>query len=257
MAVGAPAVVIVNETLARRVFPGESPLGKQIVCSGNIAMGETGEACEVIGVARDIPYPALKSEPQNMMYLTFLQCPTGRGAMELIVRAAGDRTELAAQLRREAAAMDPQLPSIVVRTLAIDMDRALMRERLMALTSTIFGALAALLAAIGLYGVVAYSVGRRTQEIGVRMALGALPRRVLGLVLRETVSLAALGIACGLPLALAAMRLLDGLLYGVKAGDPVVLLASAGFLSTIAAIAGFVPALRAARINPVVALRDE
>ncbi len=257
MAVGAPLVVIVNETLAKTVFPGESPLGKQIVCSGNIAMGETGDACQVIGVARDIPYAALKSGPQNMMYLTFLQCPTGRAAMELVVRAAGDRTGLAAPLRREAAAMDPQLPSIVIRTLTTDMEAALTRERLMALISSIFGALAALLAAIGLYGVVAYSVGRRTQEIGVRMALGALPGRVLGRVLRETVSFAALGIACGLPIALAGTRLLTGLLYGVKPGDPAVLLASAGFLASIAAIAGFVPALRAARINPVAALRDE
>jgi ABC-type antimicrobial peptide transport system permease subunit len=114
-----------------------------------------------------------------------------------------------------------------------------------------------LLAAIGLYGVVAYSVGRRTQEIGVRMALGALPGRVLGRVLRESVSFAALGIACGLPVALAASRLLTGLLYGVRPGDPAVLVASAAFLASIAAIAGFVPALRAARIDPIAAPREE
>ena len=257
MAVGAPLVVIVNETLAKQVFPGESPLGKQIICSGNISMGEMGNSCEVIGVARDIPYPALKSEPTNMLYLTYLQCPTGRGAMELLVRAAGDRTDLAPQLLREAAAMDPQLPSIVVRTLATDIDAALTRERLMALISTVFGALAALLAAIGLYGVVAYSVGRRTQEIGVRMAMGAMPGRVVLLVLRETALLAALGIVCGLPVALAAMRLLTGFLYGVQPADPTVTIVSAGLLAAVAGIAGLVPALKAGRIDPLVALREE
>ena len=189
--------------------------------------------------------------------MTFLQAPTGRGEMELIVRAAGGRTDVPAQLRREVAAMDPYLPAFVVRTLATDVDAALVRERFMALISTVFGGLAALLAAIGLYGVVAYSVGRRTQEIGVRMALGALPGRVLRSVLSETLVLAGLGIVCGLPLAFAATRLLAGSLYGVKPGDPMVLVASAGLLIVTAAIAGYVPALRAARIDPVVALRDE
>jgi ABC-type antimicrobial peptide transport system permease subunit len=127
----------------------------------------------------------------------------------------------------------------------------------LALLSTVFGGLAALLAAIGLYGVIAYSVSRRGQEIGVRMALGALPRRVLRLVLGETLVLAGLGIAFGLPAALAATRLLAGFLYGVKPTDPVVLLASAGFLLLTAAIAGYIPARRAAHIDPVVALRDE
>jgi len=257
MTEGAPLVTIVNETLARRVFHGENPLGKRIVCTGRIAMGESGSPCEVIGVARDVPYSTLKDEPQNALYMTFLQAPTGRGEMELIVRAAGGRTDVPAQLRREVAAMDPYLPAFVVRTLGTDVDAALVRERFMALISTVFGGLASLLAAIGLYGVAAYSVGRRTQEIGVRMALGALPGQVLRSVLNETLVLAGLGIICGLPLAFAATRLLAGSLYGVKPGDPMVLVGSAGLLVVTAAIAGYVPALRAARIDPVVTLRNE
>jgi ABC-type antimicrobial peptide transport system permease subunit len=211
----------------------------------------------VIGVARDIPYSTLKDQPQNAIYMTFLQAPTGRGGMELIVRAADGRGDVPADLRREIAAIDPYLPSVVVRTLATDMEAALMRERLLALLSSIFGGLASLLAAIGLYGVIAYSVSRRAQEIGVRMALGALPRRVLRLILGETLALGGLGIACGLPAALAATRLLSGFLYGVKPADPTVLLSSAGFLVLTVAVAGYIPARRAAQIDPVVALRDE
>jgi ABC-type antimicrobial peptide transport system permease subunit len=220
-------------------------------------MGESGNPCEVVGVARDIPYSTLKDEPQNAIYMTFLQAPTGRGGMELIVRTADARRDVPSQLRREITAMDPYLPSVVVRTLATDMDAALMRERLLALLSTIFGGLAALLAAIGLYGVIGYSVSRRAQEIGVRMALGAMPGRVLALVLGETLALAGLGIACGWPATLAATRLLAGFLYGVKPSYPPVLLASAGFLILTAAIAGYIPARRAARIDPVVVLREE
>ena len=257
MAEGAALVAIINETLARQAFPGNSALGKRILCTGRISMGESGSPCEVVGVARDIPYSTLKDEPQNAIYMTFLQAPTGRGGMELIVRTADARRDVPAQLRREITAMDPYLPSVVVRTLATDMDAALMRECLLALLSTIFGGLAALLAAIGLYGVIGYSVSRRAQEIGVRMALGAMPGRVLGLVLGETLALAGLGIACGWPAALAATRLLAGFLYGVKPSDPAVLLASAGFLILTAAIAGYLPARRAARIDPVVVLREE
>ena len=257
MVEGAPLVAVVNQTLARKVFPGENPLGKTIVCSGRVSMGETGSPCEIIGVARDLPYATLKSEPESAVYMTFLQCPTGRGQMELIVRASGDGANVAAQMRREVAGIDPHLPAFVIRTLAMEIDAELMRERLLTLISLVFGALAAMLAAIGLYGVVAYSVGRRVQEIGVRMAMGAQPGRVLRQILGETLSLAAAGILFGVPVTLAATRLLSGFLYGVRPGDPPVLAASAGFLLSAAVLAGWIPAHRASRIDPVTALRDE
>jgi ABC-type antimicrobial peptide transport system permease subunit len=177
--------------------------------------------------------------------------------MELIVRTAAENANVPGELRREIGAMDPYLPAFVIRTLAVQMDAALMRERLLALISTVFGALAALLAAIGLYGVIAYSVSRRTREIGVRLALGARPHRVLRLVLRETFGLAVVGILCGLPVALAATRVLAGFLFGVKRDDPFVFTASIALLVSAAAIAGSIPARRAARVDPVDALRSE
>jgi predicted permease len=253
---GAPLVTIINETLARRVFPGQDPVGRRIVCTGRISMAEAGSPCEVIGVVRDVPYSRRMGEPENTMYMTFLESPTGRGQMELIVRTAG-AADIAAQLRHEVTAMDPYLPGFPIRTLATIVDAALVRERLLALISTVFAALASLLAAIGLYGVVAYSVSRRTQEIGVRMALGALPGRVQRLVLRESLTLVALGIVCGLPVASAAARSLSTFLHGVKPGDPIVLVSSVGLLAAAAAIAGYIPARRAARIDPVEALRQE
>jgi len=254
---GAPLVTIVNETLARSVFPDADPIGRRIVCSGRISMGEIGKPCEVIGVARDVPYAALKAEPQSALYMTFLQAPTGRGAMELIVRAAATGAGIPAELRRVVGAMDPYLPAFVVRTLATEVDAALVRERLLALIATVFGALAAILAAIGLYGVVAYSVSRRTQEIGIRLALGACPRRILRLVLGETFLLAALGVSFGLPVAWAATRLLTGFLYGVKREDPFVIAGSIALIAATAVVAGYIPARRAARTDPMDALRSE
>jgi len=257
MAEGSQLVALINETLARRVFPGENPLGKRIVCTGRISIGENGSLCEVIGVVRDVPYAAVKTGPENTMYMTFLEGPTGRGEMELMVRTPAGGADVVAGLRREIAAIDPNLPAFEIRTLATEMEEALLRERLLALLSTVFGALAALLAGIGIYGVVAYSVGRRTQEIGVRMALGALPAQVLRAVIGETLALVGLGIACGLPAALAAARLLKGFLYGVKPADPAVTAWTTAMVLALGIIAGSLPAIRAARIDPVAALRDE
>jgi predicted permease len=249
LASGAPYVAIVNGTLSRRVFRGESAIGKQIACAGR-------RMCEVIGVVRDVSYSTLKRGPESSLYMTFPQGPTGRGQMHLIVRFAGDPAAIAAQLRREIGAIDPQLPAFTIRTLATEVEAALIRERMLALLSSVFGALAVLLAGIGLYGVIAYSVGRRTQEIGVRMALGALPAEVRALVLRETLLLAGLGVVFGGLAAAAAVRAIAGFLYGATL-DAAMLGASAAFLVLIALLAGYIPARRASRIDPMTSLRHE
>jgi predicted permease len=247
---GAPFVTIVNETFARRAFPGQNPLGKRVLCSGT-------HECEVIGVVRDVPYSTFKRSPEPTLYTTFLQGPTGRGQMHLVVRFAGNPAAIAAQLRHEIAAMDPQLPAFVLRTLAEQVDAALIRERVLALLSTVFGALAIVLAGIGLYGVIAYSVGRRSHEIGVRMALGARPSEVRHLIVRESMALAGAGVAIGIPAALAATRLITSFLHGVNSADPVVLGGSAAFLLLVGVAAAWIPAARAAQINPVNSLRAE
>jgi predicted permease len=246
----ASYVAVINETLARRFFGAANPLGKRISCSGQ-------HECEVIGVVRDVPYSTLKRAPEATYYTTFLQGPTGRGQMYLVVRFAGDPGTIATQLRREIAAMDPMLPSFVLRTLAEQVDAALVRERLLALLSAVFGVVAIALAGIGLYGVIAYSVGRRTHEIGVRMALGARPGEVRGLVVRESLAMAAAGVAIGIPSALAATRLIAAFLHGTNPADPAVLGGAAAFLLLIGVGAAWFPAARAARINPVDSLRAE
>jgi predicted permease len=249
LAPSAGFVAVVNETLARRVFPGESPLGKGIVCNGR-------NTCEVIGVASDVPYSTLKRQPESTVYMTYLQSPTGRGQLDLQVRFTAEPSGVAAQLHRAIESFDPVNPVFAIRTLATEVDAALIRERLLALLSTVFGALAVVLAGIGLYGVIAYSVSRRTHEIGVRMALGAMPAEVRRVILRETLTLAGLGIVAGLPCALAATRLIAGFLYGANTADPIVLVGSTAFLLLVGLAAAWVPATRAARIDPMSSLRS-
>jgi len=246
----APFVAVINQNLARRVFPNENPIGKQILCNGRAL-------CEIIGVVEEIPYASLKSESGNAIYQTFLQAPTGRGQMVLHVRFAGDPERIIGEIRRQVAAIDPNLPAFVIQTLATEVDVTLVRERMLALLSATFGALALLLAGIGLYGVIAHSMARRTKELGIRMALGATQSEVRLLVFRETLHVAGIGILLGLPVALGAARLIASFLYSLTAADPAVLVVSVAFLFATGLIAGYVPARRASRVDPMVSLRYE
>jgi len=211
---------------------------------------------EIVGVVADAKYPNLKEAAPQTAYLPFSQYDSLR-QRTLCVRAAGNASALIAAIRREARSLDPQLPVFNVKTFAEQINESISRERLVALLSSFFGLFALLLACLGLYGVMAYAVARRTREIGIRMALGARPGAVLWLVLRETLLLIFIGIVIGLPVALAATRLTEGLLFGLTPNDPLTLALATLALIAIAALAGYLPARRAARVDPLVALRFE
>jgi predicted permease len=257
---GAPPpptrVGIINESMARRFFGSENPIGRRFGFArfGWCGPEQTGWI-EIIGVVKDVKYTSLRNEGRAMYYLPFSQTPTGRGQMTLVVRTAGDSTTVAAAVRREARLHDPQMPMFEVETLATQVAASLREERLVALLSSGFGLLALLLSCLGLYGILSYAVAQRTKEIGIRMALGAVRRDVLWLVLRDALRLVLLGAALGIPAALAAARLVASQLFGVSAADPVALGLATLLLLAVAAVAGYLPARRAVRVDPLVALR--
>jgi ABC-type antimicrobial peptide transport system permease subunit len=192
-----------------------------------------------------------------MFYLPYHQANTGRGQMTLVVRTAGDPTSAAAAVRREAQALDPAMPMFEVETLSTQIAASLQRERLLATLSSGFGLLALMLSCLGLYGVLSYAVARRTNEIGIRMALGADRRDVLWLVLRDAMRLVLIGAALGISVALAAARLVASQLFGISAADPGAIVVAMLVLLVVAAVAGYLPARRATRVDPLVALRFE
>ena len=249
---GAPAVAIVNETAAKRFWPGRSPLGQRLSLDG-----PEGDLVEVVGVARDVVYDSLSDPPRPFLYLSHWQHPDLLAESTLLVRAAGDPAPLARPLTAEIRAMDAALPVFEVRTLREIGRLRLAKERAVATLLGTSGALALLLAAMGLYGVIAYTVAMRTREIGVRMALGAAPRQVLGQLVGEGLRLALIGVAAGLVLALGAARLIAGMLYGVGPADAATFGGVALLLTAVAAAASWLPARRAARVDPVVTLRAE
>ncbi len=247
---GAPAVAVVNETLAARLWPGEDALGKRLSFDG-----PKGPFLEVVGVARDGKYRSLGDRSRPYFYRPLMQTYDPR--MTLVVRTSGEPAALAGSVREQLRALDPNLPVAEMRTLEEQFDTSLLPARIAAWTLGGFGLLALCLAAIGIYGVVSYSVAQRTREIGVRMALGAGRGDVLRLVMGEGLSVVGLGMAAGLLLAFAATRVLGGFLYGVGATDPVTFAGVPLLLGTIALAAGYLPARRATKVDPMVALRYE
>ncbi|HEX2490518.1 MAG TPA: FtsX-like permease family protein, partial [Blastocatellia bacterium] len=179
------------------------------------------------------------------------------GTLRLCVRVTGDAGALVAAIRNEVHILDPNLPVFDIKTFADHINESISRERLITLLSSFFGLIALLLAALGLYGVMANAVARRTREIVVRMALGAQARNVLWLVLRETLFLVAIGIAIGLTVALAATRLIKGFLFGLSANDPLTIALAVSLMLAVAALAAYLPARRATKVDPMMVLRLE
>jgi putative ABC transport system permease protein len=249
-------VVLVNEALARRAWPNGDAVGSRI------RLGGTADSVwrTVIGVARDVRSAGLTAEPRTELYLPHAQFPAfgaPQRNMVLVARGAGDPAALAAAVRREVRALDPTLPLSSVRTMDDVLGRWLAERRLSLIVLTALGVAALALAALGVYGVMAYSVAQRTQEIGVRMALGAEPRAVLAMVLRQGGGLALAGLAVGVVAALALTRLMATMLFETSATDPATFVGIAVLLAAIALVATLVPAARATRVPPVVALRAE
>jgi putative ABC transport system permease protein len=242
-------VAIVTEAFVRRYFPGGDGLGKQFH-----SMSATGPAYEIVGVVGDYKVDTVGEQPTPYIHYSIAQRDfTGN---VLIARGGGDAAQLLASMRREVLAIEPNAVFLDSQTMDAQVDAALLPARIAAQTIVLVGIVATLLAAVGLYGVVAYAVGRRTREIGIRMALGAAPVGVLGMVMRQGLALAGTGIAVGLVLAFVAARAIASALYGVGAADPLAWSAAVAVSLASASLANYIPARRAARLDPSVALRQ-
>ena len=249
---GAPGAAIVNETFARRYLEGH-PLGKRV----SVRNPHYG-SFEVVGVVRDMLSQSLRETAPPSLFLPASQYPEMVGAAVFELRADAFLARTAALVRDELRAKFPAMPAEVqVEPLDAQVGRTLIQERMLAALGASFGALALLLAAVGLYGLLAYAVARSTSEIGIRIALGARRGEVLGWVLQRAVRLLACGIAVGIPAAWAASRLIGSMLFGLRGTDAVTTLAASALLGLTALAAALLPALRAARVDPLVALRYE
>jgi putative ABC transport system permease protein len=243
----ASRAVIVSEIFARRFFGNKDPVGRRIRFGG-----AQGNWCSIVGVVRSTRHLPLTTEPSAEVFT----CGTF-WSMTLIVRAASDPASLAAAVRSKVQEVDPNQPVYDVATMEQRFSNAVAPQRFNALVMAIFAGMAVILAGVGVYGVMAYSVARRTHEIGIRRALGAQQQDVMRLVLRRGAALALVGITLGLAGALALTRFLSNLLYGVTVRDPQTFVAVSLILAAVALMASYIPARRATKVDPMVALRYE
>jgi putative ABC transport system permease protein len=246
----APAAVIVSASLARQYFPGEDPVGQQL----NLGGPGPENAATIVGVVGDVRYAGVARPTTVALYQPFAQAP---GSFSVVVRARRAPGEVAAALGTAVRRLDPELAVARVRTMRDLVDASVAADRFRATLLGLFALAALGLAAVGIYGVLAYAVGRRARELGIRRALGAGTRQVYALVLREGLAVAAAGTAAGLALALALTCALAGLLYEVSAVDALTFGAVPALLLAVAAAACVVPARRAARVDPAAALRAD
>jgi predicted permease len=245
-----PKVVIINEAAVRKFFPNEDPLGRRFGTSV-----ETSGDMEVVGILKDVKYDSVRDDAPPTMYVPYLQTRVGNLVFE--VRTAGLPTSAAGAVREAVRQIDPNLPLMDVSTQIEQVELRFRQEKLFAQAYTLFGGLALLLAAIGLFGLMSYNVSRRTNEIGIRMALGAQKRDVLRLVMRESMILVAIGVVAGLAIALGAGHLVTTLLYGLPPTDVISIAMATGVMIIVSTVAGYIPARKAARVDPMVALHYE
>jgi predicted permease len=244
----APTVIIVNETFARRFFHGGNPIGRKVLCEGR--------PTTVVGLVGDSKYHTPMEGPTPFFYIPFRQKFAPGLNFSIFLKTTGDPLAMTPVLRREALALN-QDAVFSTRLLADATARSLFAQRTAASLLGVVGGISLLLAAVGLYSVMSYAVSQRTQEMGIRMALGARPGDLLGLVLREGLRLTVPGLLAGSLIALVAARVVGAMLVNVSVADPLTFVSAAGFLGLVAALASYLPALRAMRVDPVVALRNE
>lgn len=250
-------VVVINEAMARAYWPGESPVGQRFRFTADVdSVYRT-----IVGVVANVRHMSLDSEPRRQMFLPHSQFPATASwpvsDMSVTLRATGDPAALGALVRREVRAVDPAVPVAMMRTMNDVLATSTSARRMYVLLFGIFAGLALALVTVGVYGVVAYSVARRTREVGIRMAVGADASDVLTLVIREGLRLTVVGLAIGLGAAFLLARLIETLLFRVGAGDPLTYLVVAGLILAVALLANWLPALRATRIDPMQTLRVE
>jgi len=250
---GAPKVAIINEKFARQYFENGNAIGRHLGLGGDPGAKTD---IEIIGIVRDSKYESMRDEMPLEVFVPYNQMNFVNG-MSAYVRTSRDPEQTFSTLRTLVNGIDGNVPVYGMKTLEKQLDNSLMTERLVASLSSAFGLLATLLAAIGLYGVMAYTVARRTREIGVRMALGAAARDVVWLVMKDVLMLVAIGIAIGLPVAWGLTGLVKTQLYGITPTDPAFIVWATLGIAVVASLAGYVPALRATRIDPIRALRWE
>jgi len=252
----SPPVVVVDQTLADALFPGGNPIGQRLAWGGG-ANPKPEDTFEIIGVVKPAELTDVHSKLLPKAYFPYPQHPRQLSSLYFEVRAIGDPRSLVSEIRDTVRRADPNLPLLALQTQTEIREFTLTPERILARLSIIFGVLALLIAVIGLYGTLSYAVARRTNEIGVRMALGAKPSDVLRMVSAQGLRLALAGLAIGLPASFAATRLIRGMMFGVTPSDPVTFAVVSALLLIVSFIACYIPARRATRVDPVSAMRCE
>jgi predicted permease len=248
---GAQKVAILNETAAKYFFPTQNPLGR------HIGFGRPKQLeIEIVGIVKDDRSVSLREKTPRYVYVPYMQ-DDQLSQITFYVRTSQDTKQMGNLLRRQVQNIDANLPVFEMKSMEVQVNQFLFTDRLIASLSAFFGLLATLLAAIGLYGVMAYMVARRTREIGIRVALGAERRNVLWIVMKEVTLLSLIGVAIGLPSAFGLGRLVESQLYGIAAHDAFTMSAATLLLCGVSFLAGYLPAERASRVDPLVALRYE
>jgi len=251
---GSPDTAIINQTMARTFWGNQSPIGRRIQPSG----GDNSPYCTVVGVVEDVKNAGLDKPTGTELYLPYDQTDrSGTQNMVVVLRALGDPKSLVSAVRSDVHAIDPAIPLSHVRTMDSVLSAAQSRPRFLTLLLTLFSGVALIIATVGIYGVISYSVARRSKEFGLRMALGAQQHDVLGLVMKQGVALTLIGVGLGIAAAFGLTRLMSSLLFGVQPTDVITFVTVSALLGAIALCASYIPARRATRVDPMTALRYE